>query len=173
MAVRHKDGRLVSDDNLIRPDMKAEKIAKLKPVFDRKNGTITAATSSPLTDGAAAVVVMRESRAKELGLKPKAFLRSYSFPALDPRENMLLGNVYACPEALQKAGCTMEDIDLLEIHEAFAAQVLSNLHCFDSSRFFKDKLPSFEPLGNVPDSKVNIWGGSMAYGHPLRRQEVE
>ncbi|MGC6510129.1 MAG: acetyl-CoA C-acyltransferase [Myxococcota bacterium] len=167
MTVRHQDGRLISDDNLIRPDMKLEKISQLKPVFDRKNGSITAATSSPLTDGAAAVVVMRESRAKELGLTPKAYVRSYAFPALDPRENMLLGNVYACPEALQKAGCTLEDMDLLEIHEAFAAQVLSNLHCFDSASFFKEKLPKYDVIGSVPDSKINIWGGSMAYGHPF------
>ena len=167
MTVRHKDGRLVDSDNLIRPSMNPEKIAKLRPVFDRKNGTITAATSSPLTDGAAAVVVMRESRAKELGFTPLAYVRSYAFPALDPRENMLLGNVYACPEALKKAGCSMDDIDLLEIHEAFAAQVLSNLHCFDSDSFFKEKLPEYNPLGSVADSQINLWGGSMAYGHPF------
>ena len=167
MTVRHADGRLVDADNLIRPSMNPEKIAKLKPVFDRKNGTITAATSSPLTDGASAVVVMRESRAKELGLSPLAFVRSYAFPALDPRENMLLGNVYACPEALKKAGCLMADIDLLEIHEAFAAQVLSNLHCFEHASFFEDKLPEYDVLGAVPDSKINLWGGSMAYGHPF------
>ena len=160
-------GKVVSEDNLIRPKMDPERLKKMRPAFDKKHGTITAATSSALTDGAACVLMMSESRAKELGYTPIGFVRSYSFSALDPRENMLLGNVYACPEALKRAGCTLKDIDILDIHEAFAAQLLSNLRCFDSASFFAEKMPGFEPLGEVDPEKLNIWGGSLAYGHPF------
>ncbi len=159
--------KLVTEDNLIRAKMDPERLKKMRPVFDKKNGTITAATSSPLTDGAACVLLMSESRAKELGYTPLGYVRSYSFPALDPRENMLLGNVYACPEALKRAGCTLADIDLLEIHEAFAAQLLSNIRCFEDEKFFAEKLNGYAPLGAVDMDKLNIWGGSMAFGHPF------
>jgi acetyl-CoA acyltransferase len=110
---------------------------------------------------------MSESRAKELGYTPLGFLRGYAFPALDPRENMLLGNVYACPDALDRSGATLQDMDLVEIHEAFAAQVLSNLKCFADADFFKEKLGRDKPIGVVDPDKLNIWGGSMAYGHPF------
>lgn len=167
MTARGRGGNLIVEDNLVRSDIKEKRVSQLRPVFDRKNGSITAATSSPLTDGASVVMVMRESKAKELGLPILGFLKSYSFPALDPRENMLLGNVYACPEALSRAGLTMKDIDLLEIHEAFAAQVLSNLQCFSNQKFFEEKLPDFPVLGEFPEENINVWGGSMAYGHPF------
>ena len=160
-------GKLVSEDNLIRPKMDPERLKKMRPAFDKKHGTITAATSSALTDGAACVVLMSESRAKELGYTPLGYVRSYAFSALDPRENMLLGNVYACPEALKRAGCSLQDMDLLDIHEAFAAQLLSNLRCFNSKSFFEEKMPNFEPLGDVDMEKLNVWGGSLAYGHPF------
>ncbi len=167
MMVVHTPKGVAEEDNLIRPGMKPAKLAKLRPVFDRKNGTITAATSSPLTDGAACVLVMRESKAKELGYTPRGFLRGYQFAALDPRENMLLGNVYSTPGALDRAGAKLADMDAIEIHEAFAAQVLSNLRCMASKRFFQDKLGRSEALGEVDRDKLNIWGGSMAYGHPF------
>ena len=147
--------------------MSLEKLKRLRPVFDRKHGTITAATSSALTDGAACVLVMSESRAKELGYTPMGFLRGYAFPALDPRENMLLGNVYACPDALDKAGNSLADMDLVEIHEAFAAQVLSNLKCFDDAAFFEEKMGRSKALGTVDPERLNVWGGSMAFGHPF------
>ncbi len=167
MMTVHTPKGAADADNLIRPDMKPEKLAKLRPVFDRKNGTITAATSSPLTDGAACVLVMRESKAKELGYTPRAFVRGYNFAALDPRENMLLGNVYSVPGALDRAGVGLGDMDAVEIHEAFAAQVLSNLRCMASKTFFEEKLGRSEPLGEIDRDKLNIWGGSMAYGHPF------
>ena len=157
----------VTEDNLIRATMSLEKLKRLRPVFDRKHGTITAATSSALTDGAACVLVMSESRAKELGYTPMGFLRGYAFPALDPRENMLLGNVYACPDALDKAGNSLADMDLVEIHEAFAAQVLSNLKCFDDAAFFEEKMGRSKALGTVDPERLNVWGGSMAFGHPF------
>ena len=157
----------VSADNLIRGDMDAGKLAKLKPVFDRKNGTITAATSSALTDGAACCLLMRESKAKELGLKPMGFVRSWAFAGQDPRENMLLGNVYSSPVALDRAGLTMADMDVIEIHEAFAAQVLSALKMFKDKAFFQNKLGRAEPIGEIDRKKLNQRGGSMAYGHPF------
>ncbi|MCO4773362.1 MAG: acetyl-CoA C-acyltransferase [Deltaproteobacteria bacterium] len=160
-------GGPVSKDNLIREEMDPDKVASLRPVFDRTNGTITAATSSPLTDGASCVVLMRASKAKELGFTPRAWVESWHFPAVDPRENMLLGNVTSVPFALQKAGITLEQCDVVEIHEAFAAQVLANLRCFEDEDYCKNTLGLDEALGAVDPDKLNMWGGSIAYGHPF------
>ena len=157
----------VGADNLIRTDMDLAKLSKLKPVFDRRNGTITAATSSALTDGAACVIVMRESRAKELGYAPLGFVRSFAFAGQDPRENMLLGNVYSSPLALDRAGLKLADLDFLEIHEAFAAQVLSAVKLFGDRAFFRDKLGRDQPLGEIDMARLNVRGGSMAFGHPF------
>lgn len=157
----------VNTDNLIRSDMDAAKLAKLKPVFDKRNGTITAATSSALTDGAGACLIARESRAKELGLPILGYLRSYAFAGQDPRENMLLGNVYSMPLALDRAGIGLEQLDFLEIHEAFAAQVLSNLKMLKDDEFFRTKLGRDKSLGEVDPAKLNVRGGSLAYGHPF------
>lgn len=157
----------VNTDNLIRSDMDAAKLAKLKPVFDKRNGTITAATSSALTDGAAACLIARESRAKELGLPILGYLRSYAFAGQDPRENMLLGNAYSMPLALDRAGIGLEQLDFLEIHEAFAAQVLSNLKMLKDDEFFRTKLGRDKALGEVDPAKLNVRGGSLAYGHPF------
>jgi len=156
-----------SKDNLIRSDMDPAKLAKLKPVFDRRNGTITAATSSALTDGAAACLLMSERKAKELGYTPLGFIKSYAFAGQDPRENMLLGNVYSTPLALERAGLTLADLDFLEIHEAFAAQVLSNIKMFNDAEFFRTKLGRDAVLGEVDPAKLNVRGGSLAYGHPF------
>jgi acetyl-CoA acyltransferase len=157
----------VSEDNVLRADMELDKIRGLKPAFDRKNGTITAATSSALTDGASCVAVMKESRARELGYQPLGFLRSWAFAGQDPRENMLLGNVYSMPKALERAGVTLQDLDVFEIHEAFAAQVLSNLRLFDNAEFFRTRLGRDKTIGEVNPRTMNIWGGSLAYGHPF------
>ena len=115
--------KVVDSDNIIRPEMKWRKAQKMRPVFDKVAGSITASTSSALTMEQFAVLLMRGSTAKELGLTPKGYLKSYAFPALDPRENMRLVT-YTPPVALERAGLTLEDLDLIEIHEAFAAQVL-------------------------------------------------
>ena len=125
----------VSADNLIRGDMDAGKLAKLKPVFDRKNGTITAATSSALTDGAACCLLMRESKAKELGLKPMGFVRSWAFAGQDPRENMLLGNVYSSPVALDRAGLTMADMQEFPVGEYGKAMAAVGEGKIDASIF--------------------------------------
>lgn len=157
----------VTEDNLIRETMNPEKVASLRPVFDRRNGTITAASSSPLTDGASCVVLMRAEKAKELGFEPRAWIEGWHFPAIDPRENMLLGNVYSVPKALEKANITLDQCDVVEIHEAFAAQVLANLRCFEDADFCKEKLGLDAPVGAVDPDKLNMWGGSIAYGHPF------
>lgn len=156
-----------AEDNLVRADMDATKIAKLKPVFDKRNGTITAATSSPLTDGAAGLLVMDEERARELGLAPLGYLRSIHFAALDPRVNLLLGNAHAVPVALRKAGVALGDVGVVEVHEAFAAQVLTNLKCLADSKFCRDVLGLDAAVGEVDPARLNQWGGSLAFGHPF------
>jgi len=157
----------VTEDNLIREVMNPDKVRSLRPVFDRKNGTITAATSSALTDGASAVLLMKESRAKELGYTPMGFLTGWNFPAIDPRENMLLGNAYSMPGALKMAGIGLDDLDVIEIHEAFAAQVLSNIAALADDAYCRDKIGLDGALGQVDKGKLNLWGGSIAYGHPF------
>ena len=110
---------------------------------------------------------MRESKAKELGYEPLAFVKSWEFAALDPRVNLLLGNVYSVPGALKRAGATLGDLGVIEIHEAFAAQVLSNIKLMASDSFCSDELGLAGAIGEVEESKLNIWGGSLAFGHPF------
>jgi acetyl-CoA acyltransferase len=158
---------VVAEDNIVRKDSKLEGYGKLKPVFDRKYGSITAGNSSPLTDGAAALVICAEERAKELGLRPLGFLRSYAYAAVDPAWQLLQAPAFSAPKALRRAGMRLVDIDLLEIHEAFAAQVLSNLQAWSSKKFADEHLGGAEPIGDVPDEKINPRGGSIALGHPF------
>ncbi len=157
----------VEQDNNVRHNSSLADYAKLRPAFDRKYGTVTAANSTPLTDGAAAVILMTESRARELGLTPMGFLRSYAFTAIDVRQDMLLGPAWATPLALDRAGLTMADLTLLDMHEAFAAQTLTNLKLMASERFARDVLGRSQATGEVDDSKFNVLGGSIAYGHPF------
>src|SRR5256885_2160222 len=133
-----------------------EKLASLRPVFDREHGTITAGNASPLTDGAAAVVLAGEARARALGLEPLAAVRSYAYAAVDPADQLLIAPAYAVPIALQRAGLTLDDIHLFEMHEAFAAQVLSTLAVLEQNG-----------IGRVPVEKLNVMGGSIALGHPF------
>src|SRR5688500_16902906 len=159
--------QVVTSDNGIRTDTSYEKLSTLKPVFDRKYGSVTAGNASPLTDGASAVLLMSEEKAKELGYKPLGFIRSYAYAALDPGDQLLQGPVYAAPTAFDRAGLTMKDIDLLEVHEAFAAQVLSNLQWFDSDKIAKERLGRDKALGLPPEDRINVMGGSIAIGHPF------
>ncbi|HAW94189.1 MULTISPECIES: acetyl-CoA C-acyltransferase FadI [unclassified Arsukibacterium] len=154
-------------DNNIRMDSKLESYAKLRPVFDRNHGTVTAATSTPLTDGASAVLMMTESRAKALGYKPLGFIRSYAFTAIGVHEDMLMGPSYATPIALDRAGMTLNDLTLIEMHEAFAAQALANVKMFASRKFAEEKLGRSEAIGEIDMDKFNVNGGSLAYGHPF------
>jgi acetyl-CoA acyltransferase len=156
----------VTDDNIIRADTTREALAALRPVFDKRYGTITAGNASPLTDGAAAVLLMREDVAKALGFTPKAYIRSYAYAALDPGEQLLQAPVLAAPKALKRAGLTLQDMDLVEMHEAFAAQVLSNLKGFESQEW-AERAGLSAPLGEVDRSKLNVLGGSISIGHPF------
>ncbi len=158
--------QVVPKDNIVRDDTTMDALAGLKPVFDRKYGTITAGNSSPLTDGAAALLLMSEERAKSLGYEPMGFVRAYAYAATDPADQLLQGPAYAAPLALDRAGMTLEDIDLFEMHEAFAAQVASNLQAFASKEFAK-KIGRASPLGEVDKNRLNVNGGSIALGHPF------
>ncbi|NNC98773.1 MAG: acetyl-CoA C-acyltransferase FadI [Gammaproteobacteria bacterium] len=161
------DYQAISQDNLVRKDSKLDKYARLKPVFDRQNGTVTAANSSPLTDGASAVLMMRESKAKSLGYTPLGFIKSYSFVAIDPNWQMLMGPSFATPKALDRAGLTLSDIDLIDMHEAFAAQVLSNTQAFESKKFAEQKLGRNKAIGDIDWDKFNVSGSSISLGHPF------
>ncbi|PKI18006.1 acetyl-CoA C-acyltransferase FadI [Colwellia sp. 12G3] len=157
----------IDKDNCIRENSVLESYAKLKPVFDRKHGTVTAATSTPLTDGGAAILLMREGRAKELGYKPLGYIRSFGFAAIDVWQDMLMGPSYATPIALQRAGMNLADLDLIEMHEAFAAQALANMKMFASRKFAQEHLGRDQAIGDIDMDKFNVMGGSLAYGHPF------
>lgn len=157
---------VTTSDNGIRSDTSLEALAQLKPVFDRRYGSVTAGNSSPLTDGAAAVLLMSEDKARALGYRPLAAIRSYAVAAVDPGWQLLMGPAYAVPKALDRAGITWKDLGLVEIHEAFAAQVLSNVQAW-SSRAWAEKLGRHAPVGEVDWSRTNVMGGSIAIGHPF------
>jgi acetyl-CoA acyltransferase len=157
---------VVTSDNGIRADTSFEQLAALKPVFDRKYGSVTAGNSSPLTDGAACVLLMSEEKAKSLGYEPLGYIRSYAYAALDPGEQLLQAPVLAAPVALHRAGLTLRDMDLIEMHEAFAAQVLSNLRGFES-QYWAERAGFSRPVGEVDQSRLNVMGGSIAIGHPF------
>ncbi|ALS97914.1 acetyl-CoA C-acyltransferase FadI [Lacimicrobium alkaliphilum] len=157
----------LEQDNNVRFDSKLESYAKLRPVFDRKYGTVTAANATPLTDGASAVLMMTESRAKELGYTPLGYIRSYAFSAIDVWHDMLMGPSYATPIALDRAGMTLKDLTLIEMHEAFAAQTLANIKMFASNTFAKEKLGRNKATGEIDMDKFNVMGSSIAYGHPF------
>ena len=144
-----------------------EKLAKLRPAFDPKYGTVTAGNASFLTDGGSAVLLMSEEKAKALGLKPKAWIHSYEYSGTDPLEELLLGPAYAIPRTLDKSGLTLADVDVLEIHEAFAAQMLSVIKLLESDDFAKEKLGRNKKVGEVNWDKLNIHGGSLSLGHPF------
>lgn len=157
---------VVTTDNGVREDTSYEKLAALKPVFDRRYGTVTAGNSSPLTDGGACVLLMSEEKAHSLGYTPMGYIRSYAYAALDPGEQLLMAPVLAAPVALERAGLTLADMDLVEMHEAFAAQVLCNLKGFESTEWAHRA--GFEnPVGEVDRARLNVMGGSIALGHPF------
>jgi acetyl-CoA acyltransferase len=157
---------LVRDEN-IRGNASLESLAKLRPAFDRKYGTVTAGNSTPLTDGASAMLLMKESRARTLGYKPLGYIKSYAFTANHVTRDLLIGPAYASPIALDRAGLQFNDMTLIDIHEAFAAQTLSVLQAFESRTFAEKELNRSQPVGKVDWSKLNVLGGSLAYGHPF------
>jgi len=154
-------------DNGIKPDNPREKLSKLKPAFVKPHGTHTAANSSYLTDGASACLIMSEEAALAKGYTPLAVLRNSMFVSQDPKDELLLGPAYVAYKLLAKAGLTLKDIDVFEIHEAFAGQVLANLNAMNSDKFAKEKAGATGALGEVPFEKLNTLGGSLAIGHPF------
>lgn len=157
-------------DNILRPDTTLEKLATLKPVFDRENGTMTAANSTALTDGASCVLLASEEWAKANNMEIKAYLTFSEVAAVDfvdKKEGLLMAPAYAVPRMLEKAGLTLQDFDFYEIHEAFAAQVLSTLKAWEDPAFCKDRLGLEKPLGSIDRDKLNVKGSSLATGHPF------
>ncbi len=159
--------RVATFDNAVREGLELQALTALEPVFDTRYGTITAGSSAPLADGGAAILLMCEEKAKALGYKPMGYVRSYAYGAVDPGDELLMGTAYSTPRALDRAGLTLRDIGLVEMHESFSAQVLSNLKVFSSKKFAREKLGRSEAIGEVDINKLNVSGGSIAMGHPF------
>jgi len=166
IEVTTPSGDVVYTDDIVRGDTSIDRIAKLRPAF-AKEGSLTAANSSSLTDGAAGVLIMTETKARELGLKPLAGFKSWSYIGVDPADQLLMGPAIAMPKALEKAGLALGDIDVIDMHEAFAAQVLSVVKMIESESFAKQRLQRDEAVGTIDRDKLNIYGGSIALGHPF------
>ena len=159
--------KVIDRDNGVRTDSSLEKLAKLRPAFDRRYGSVSAGNSSPLTDGASALVLMNAELAAAEGIDAIGYVRSWAGTALDPAGQLLQGPAYAAPLALDRAGLTMKDIGLMEMHEAFAAQVLSNLQALSSKQFARDELGRSDAVGHPDVDVINVMGGSLAIGHPF------
>ncbi len=159
--------KAILEDNGPRSDATLEKMTKIQPAFEKKYGTVTAGNSSFLTDGASAVLLMKESKAREVGLKPLAYIRAYAHAGSDPWEELLLGPAFAAPLAIQKANLAFSDIKVFEIHEAFAAQILANIRYMESEKWGREKLGLPGRLGKVDLEKLNTRGGSLSLGHPF------
>jgi acetyl-CoA C-acetyltransferase len=157
-------------DNNLREDISLEKIAQLQPAFDKEKGTLTAANSTPLTDGASAVLLSSEDWAAAHGLKPMAYLtfgQHYGIDFVDAGRGLLMAPTVAVSKMLDQAALTLQDFDFYEIHEAFAAQVLCTLKAWEDPEFCKTMLGKDKPLGSIDRSKLNVKGSSLAYGHPF------
>jgi acetyl-CoA acetyltransferase family protein len=157
---------MMANDDGPRKEQSIEALAKLRPYFDRHNGTVTVGNACPLTDGAAMVVLMRESTAKERGLNVLGYVRDCAYSGLEPHR-MGLGPVYSTSKVFDKTGLTMNDIDLVEMNEAFAAQILGNLAAFESDQFSQTYLGKDKAVGKIDPSKLNVNGGAIAMGHPV------
>ena len=159
--------KYISEDNNIRHDSTVEGYAKLRPAFDRQYGSVTAANATPLTDGAAAVMLMREGKAKELGLEVLGYIRGFAFSAIGVETDMLMGPTYATSKVLENTGLELSDLTLIDMHEAFAAQALANVKMFASDEFAQKNLGRGQAIGEIDMEKFNVLGGSIAYGHPF------
>lgn len=159
------DGKI--EENGIKGDTSYEKVARLGPAFVKPHGTHTAANSSFLTDGASAVLLMSEEKALQLGFTPKAFIKAWTYVAVDPFEELLLGPTFATHKVLSIAGLTLADMDVIEFHEAFAGQVLSNLTAMASETFGRERLPGGKAVGAMNLDRMNRLGGSLSLGHPF------
>jgi acetyl-CoA C-acetyltransferase/acetyl-CoA acyltransferase len=159
------EGQEVSADVGPRPDQSAAALAKLPPVF-RKGGTVTVGNSCQVTDGAAAVVVMPGEAARAEGRTPLGYLRAFAYAGCDPKR-MGLGPAFATSKLLQKTGLSLRDMDLVEMNEAFAAQVIANERAFASAAFAREHLGRDAPLGELDRARLNVNGGAIALGHPV------
>jgi acetyl-CoA C-acetyltransferase len=162
--------RGLARDNNLRADLTLDKLASLKPVFDRDAGTLTAGNSTPLTDGASAVLLASEAWAAAHGLPVLAYLTWSETAAVDyfgQKEGLLMAPAYAVPRMLARAGLTLQDFDLYEIHEAFAAQVLCTLTAWQDDEYCRTQLGLAGPLDAIDRAKLNVNGGSLATGHPF------
>jgi acetyl-CoA acetyltransferase family protein len=159
--------KMVDVDNGFREDTSMEKLGNLKPAFYSHYGTITAGNSSFPSDGAAAALLMSRARARELGYIPLAKLTSYSYVGCDPMDELLLGPAYAIPRVLGEAGLRLEEIDVFEMHEAFAGQILANLRALNNDEFCREKLGWNDKVGEIPIDRLNLLGGSLSLGHPF------
>lgn len=159
--------KIVDKDNIPREGLELEALSNLDPVFESDYGTITTGNSASLADGAAAIMLMSEEKARYFGYKPLGFVRSYAYSALDPGVELLMGTAYSTPIALERAGLSLSDMDLIEMHESFSAQVLSNLDAFASRKFAEEKLGRTQAIGEIDIQKLNTTGGSIAFGHPF------
>jgi acetyl-CoA acyltransferase len=159
-------GKKILADNIVRGDATVEKLGKLKPAF-KKGGTLTAGNSSPLTDGAACCLLMEEQKARSLGYEPLAAFRSWSYDAVDPSDQLLIGPAISMPRCLIRASMSLSDIDLVDIHEAFAAQVLSVLKMMASDVFARERLGLDKAPGVIDPTSINVHGGSISLGHPF------
>ena len=168
MAIVYDDftGAMLEVDDGIRAGQTLAKLARLKPFFDKRNGTVTAGNSSQITDAAAAVIVMGENEARDRGLNPLGYLRAYTYSGLDPKR-MGLGPVFATRKLFSRTGLTMSDIDLVEINEAFAAQVIACLRAFDSRIFSATHFGGTDAVGAIDPNMLNVNGGAIALGHPV------
>ena len=162
-----RQNQAVTRDNGVRGDSSMEALAGLRTVFDKRYGSLTAGNSSPITDGASAVLLVSEEKARALGAEPLGYIRSWAYASLDPGSQLLQGPAYAAPMALERAGLGLGDMDLVEMHEAFAAQIVSNMKAFASPKFARDELGRSAPVGEVDFDRFNVNGGSIAIGHPF------
>lgn len=161
-----KNSKIIENDEGIRNDQNMKDLSKLKPYFEKNTGTVTVGNSSQLTDAAAAVILMSEEKAKELKLKPIGYLKDFAYAGLDP-DRMGLGPVFATAKLLQKSNTKFEDIDLIEINEAFAAQVIACKKAFKSDSFAKKELGLESAIGKIDDKILNVNGGGISLGHPV------
>jgi acetyl-CoA acyltransferase len=166
VPVRTPSGAWVHVDRIVRGDASVDRLAKLRPAF-AKDGTLTAGNSTALTDGAAAVLVMSEDKAKALGMTPLAAIRSWAYAAVDPADQLLMGPALAIPKLLDRLGIALGDLDLVDLHEAFAAQVLSVLKMLASDAFARVRLGRETAVGTIDPDRLNVHGGSIAIGHPF------
>lgn len=161
-----QNGEIMTDDDGIRYGQTIESLLKLRPFFDKKNGTVTAGNSSQVSDAAAAVVLMSESKAKEMGLMPLGYLKEYAYAGLDPAR-MGLGPAYSTAKILEMTKMSMSDFELIELNEAFAAQVIANIAAFESKKYAQTHLNRSKALGAIDTNILNVNGGAIALGHPV------